>query len=234
LRLTRLLVGLLVLLLLLLALDLLALLALAILLLGRILLVGVVHGFVSMFAAATGMAPLPIKRPAAQRSCSQSRSFRTSISRRFHMKIELALLAAAFAVVPSIAFAANDADCTAEWAQADANKDGVLHGPEADRYLAYIRIRSQTSPQDGKIAQEAFMSACKADTFKAKAPEPGAPLKGANSFTETQAKDRAVAAGVSNVSTMQKDPDGIWRGKGKKAGSDVEIAVDFKGNVVTQ
>ena len=121
------------------------------------------------------------------------------------MKIKAALLVAAFAAVPSIAFAANDADCSAEWAQADANKDGVLHGPEADRYLASIRIRSQASP-----------------------------LKGANSFTENQAKDRAVAAGVSDVSTLQKDADGIWRGTGKKGGSDVEIAVDFKGNVVTQ
>ena len=148
--------------------------------------------------------------------------------------MKVALLVAAFVAVPSIAFAASDADCTAEWAQADANKDGVLHGPEADRYLAYIRIRAQTSPQDGKITQEAFMTACKADTFKAQAPEQGAPLKGANSFTENQAKDRAVAAGVNDVSTLQKDADGIWRGKGKKAGSDVQIAVDFKGNVVTQ
>ena len=121
------------------------------------------------------------------------------------MKIKAALLVAAFAAVPSIAFAANDADCSAEWAQADANKDGVLHGPEADRYLASIRIRSQASP-----------------------------LKGANSFTENQAKDRAVAAGVSDVSTLQKDADGIWRGTGKKGGSDAEIAIDFKGNVVTQ
>jgi hypothetical protein len=150
------------------------------------------------------------------------------------MKLNMALLAAAFAAVPSIAFAASDADCSAEWAQADANKDGVLHGPEADRYLAYIRIRSQTSPQDGRITQEAFLAACKADTFKAQAPEQGAPLKGANSFTESQAKDRAVAAGVSDVSTLQKDADGIWRGTGKKGGSDVQIAVDFKGNVVTQ
>lgn len=148
--------------------------------------------------------------------------------------MKVALLVAAFAAVPSFAFAASDADCAAEWAQADANKDGVLLGPEADRYLAYIRIRAQTSPQDGRITQEAFMTACKADTFKAQVPETGAPLKGANSFTETQAKDRAVAAGVSNVSTLQKDPDGIWRGTGKKAGSDVQIAVDFKGNVVTQ
>lgn len=97
--------------------------------------------------------------------------------------MKVALLVAAFAAVPSIAFAVGEAECTAEWAQADANKDGVLLGPEADRCLACIRIRAQTSP-----------------------------WKGANSFTETQAKDGAVAAGVSEA----------------------QIAVHFKGNVVTQ
>ena len=57
-----------------------------------------------------------------------------------------AIFAVAFASVPHFAFAANDADCAAEWAQADANKDGVIAGPEADRYIAYVRIRSQATP----------------------------------------------------------------------------------------
>ena len=43
------------------------------------------------------------------------------------------------------------------------------------------------------------MKACENDVFMAKAPEPGAPLKGANSFTENQAKDRAIAAGFTSV-----------------------------------
>ena len=60
----------------------------------------------------------------------------------------------------------------------------------------------------------------------------GAPLKGANSFTEGQAKDRAVAHGLGNVSGMKKDNDGIWRGTAMQDGKQVQIAVDYKGNVV--
>lgn len=142
--------------------------------------------------------------------------------------------AVALGAIPQIAFAANDADCAAEWAQADADKDGVIAGPEADRYIAYIRIRSQAAPQDGRITQDAFMAACKGDVFKSKAPDAGAPLKGANSFTESQAKDRAVAAGYTDIATLAKDNDGIWRGSAKKGADPVNVAVDFKGNVVSQ
>lgn len=149
-------------------------------------------------------------------------------------RISAALVVAWSAMIVPAAHAANDADCAAEWTSADANKDGVLAGPEANRYLAYIRIRAQVAPEDGRITQERFMDACRGGTFKAQDPEPGAPLKGANSFTEGQAKDRVLAAGISDVSALTKDADGIWRGTGKKGDRDVAVAVDFKGNVVSQ
>jgi len=108
------------------------------------------------------------------------------------------------------AFAASEADCAAQWKSADGNGDGVLVGPQADRYLAYYRVRAQVTPADGRITQAAFMQACRNDVFMAKAPESGAPLKGANSFTESQAKDRALAAGFTSVSSLVKDGDGVW------------------------
>ncbi len=39
-----------------------------------------------------------------------------------------------------------------------------------------------------------------------------APLPGANSFTEGQAKSRLEANGYSNVSALKKDENGIWKG----------------------
>ena len=143
----------------------------------------------------------------------------------------LALCAPTFTVP---ALAASEADCAAQWTNADADHDGVLSGVEASRYLAYIRIRAQVSPEDGRITQDRFMEACKGDVFKAQDPEPGAPLKGANSFTESQAKDRALAAGIADISPLTKDGDGIWRGTGKKGDKEVAIAVDYKGNVISQ
>jgi len=149
-------------------------------------------------------------------------------------KTALAVLVACAAIFPATAWAASDDDCAAQWKSADGNSDGVLAGPEADRYLAYYRVRAHVTPVDGRITQQDFMKACQNDIFMAKAPEPGAPLKGANSFTEAQAKDRIVAAGFTSVSSLAKDGDGVWRGNAMKDGKAAKVAVDFKGNVVSQ
>lgn len=68
--------------------------------------------------------------------------------------------------------------------------------------------------------------------FNWKALRPGAPLKGSNSFTEGQAKDRAIAWGATGVTGLTKDADGIWRGTSTMDGKPSNVAVDFKGNVV--
>ena len=149
-------------------------------------------------------------------------------------KSALAVLVACWAAWPASAWAASETDCAAQWKSADGNNDGVLVGPEADRYLAYYRVRAHVTPVDGRITQQEFMKSCQSDIFMAKAPEPGAPMKGANSFTEGQAKDRVVAAGFTSVSSLAKDGDGVWRGSAMKDGKGVKVAVDFKGNVVSQ
>ena len=58
------------------------------------------------------------------------------------------------------------------------------------------------------------------------------PAAGANSFTEGQAKSRIEAAGFTNVSDLQKDDQGIWRGRAQRSGQQVSVALDFQGNVV--
>ena len=63
---------------------------------------------------------------------------------------------------------------------------------------------------------------------------PGAPVAGANSFTEGQAKSRIEEKGFKNVSGLQKDKDGVWRGKANQNGKAVNVSVDFQGNVVAQ
>ena len=62
-------------------------------------------------------------------------------------------------------------------------------------------------------------------------PNPGAPVAGANSFTEGQAKSRLETNGFTNVSGLQKDANGVWRGKANKGGQSVDVSVDFQGNV---
>lgn len=57
------------------------------------------------------------------------------------------------------------------------------------------------------------------------------PVAGRNSFTEGQAKSRIEDAGYANVSGLQKDNEGVWRGKADKAGTKTDVSVDFQGNV---
>jgi hypothetical protein len=145
--------------------------------------------------------------------------------------ILIAAVAAAYIALP--AYAATDAECTDMWKRADKNADGVLSDAEAERYAAAMRVSEKTVPADGRINQASFIEACRGDAFAPRKADAGAPLKGANSFTEGQAKDRALAHGVGNVSGLKKDDDGIWRGTAMQDGKQVQIAVDYKGNVVS-
>jgi len=61
-----------------------------------------------------------------------------------------------------------------------------------------------------------------------------APVAGANSFTESQAKSRIEAAGYSDVSGLAKDTNGVWRGKAAKAGKNVDVALDYQGNITAR
>lgn len=61
----------------------------------------------------------------------------------------------------------------------------------------------------------------------------GGARRGANSFTEGQARGHIRHSGFTGVSKLRKDRDGIWRGTAMKGGHRIPVAVDFKGNVTT-
>jgi hypothetical protein len=62
----------------------------------------------------------------------------------------------------------------------------------------------------------------------------GAPVAGANSFTQGQAQSRIKAKGYTQVSGLKKDDRGVWRGTAMRGGKSIEVGVDFEGNVVPQ
>ena len=63
---------------------------------------------------------------------------------------------------------------------------------------------------------------------------PDAPVEGANSFTESQAKERIADAGYTDISGLKLDDKGVWRGTATKDGKSVSVGLDYQGNVVTQ
>lgn len=64
--------------------------------------------------------------------------------------------------------------------------------------------------------------------------DPNAPLAGANSFTENQAKERIEKAGLTQVTDLKKDQQGIWRGRAMVGGKQTDVALDYRGNVVAK
>ena len=59
----------------------------------------------------------------------------------------------------------------------------------------------------------------------------GSAKPGANSFTEGQARQHIVNSGYSDVTGLTKGKDGVWRGMASHNGAQVNVAMDFKGNV---
>jgi hypothetical protein len=142
----------------------------------------------------------------------------------------VAALTATCLALPAVA--ATEADCVTMWNGVNKSNAAVLSDADAQRYTAAMRVRAYKLPEDGKVTRDVFIDACKADVYVQQKSESGAPLKGANSFTEGQAKDRALAHGFTGVGSLVKDGDGIWRGSAMWDGKATQVAVDFKGNVV--
>jgi len=145
---------------------------------------------------------------------------------------------ATLACLASPAWSMSEAECQDLFKKADANSDGVLTDREANRYLAAMRVGDVSEPADKRITAASFMENCRKDIFKVAISDPAvtdpkAPLKGANSFTEGQARDRALARGFTDVTGLKKDDDGIWRGTAAMDGKSVGVAIDYKGNVVS-
>jgi len=58
------------------------------------------------------------------------------------------------------------------------------------------------------------------------------PVAGRNSFTEGEAKTRMENRGFSNIQGLQKDDNGVWRGRAMKDGRTVAVSLDYQGNVI--
>ena len=58
--------------------------------------------------------------------------------------------------------------------------------------------------------------------------------RGANSFTEGEARRRLEQAGYHEVKNLKKDGDGIWRGDALMGSKPASVGLDFKGNVAVR
>lgn len=101
--------------------------------------------------------------------------------------------------------------------------------------LAGSAALAQTAPAPTPSTTPAAPAARDATGSTTRAAVNGAPLEnGANSFTEAQAKSRLEDAGITGISGLAKDDNGIWRGRGTWQGRSVAVGLDFRGNISAQ
>lgn len=87
----------------------------------------------------------------------------------------------------------------------------------------------------GAFAQTATTPTTDGDTPAVATPDSKnatAPVEGANSFTEEQAKERIAEAGYSDITGLMLDDKGVWQAKAMKDGKAVGVALDYQGNIV--
>ena len=74
--------------------------------------------------------------------------------------------------------------------------------------------------------------------FKFASSVSGTLLKNRFSFTDPCGPPSALAplslTTITSVSSLAKDGEGVWRGSAMKDSKSVKVAVDFRGNVVSQ
>ena len=120
----------------------------------------------------------------------------------------MAAIGATLTCMPA-ANAMSDAECTAAWIKADVKSIGAVAEQEARQYFAILHVAGKPVADGMPLKEAAFLEHFKACLFNVVLIDPAAPLSGAKRFTESQAKDRVIAAGFADVSALVKDDQGI-------------------------
>ena len=60
-----------------------------------------------------------------------------------------------------------------------------------------------------------------------------APLSGKNSFTTEQVRRRLERHGFSSVHDLQLDHRGVWNGNALHGGAEVQVSIDYQGNITS-
>ncbi len=119
---------------------------------------------------------------------------------------------------------------TTVWAQVTAAPPRPSAAPSAPG----VNAGPGVPPSAGVVNRNTGPAAAAGDrnqavaTTTANAPQPA---KGANSFTDGEARRRIESNGYADVTGLQKGTDGVWHGTAKKSGNSVKVWLDYKGNV---
>ncbi|AQR62715.1 hypothetical protein BZG35_14455 [Brevundimonas sp. LM2] len=100
-------------------------------------------------------------------------------------------------------------------------------------FLAACGSNEETGPVEGPAVAASDAPRNEAvDTTET--PQDAALTPGANSFTETQAREAIEKQGYTGVGTLSQNENGIWSAPATREGTETTVSVDYKGVVTAQ
>lgn len=115
-----------------------------------------------------------------------------------------------------------------------ATPGNAAPGATSNAPMPGVSTSTGTTPGTGVVDRNTGTAAAAGDrnqalaTTSQNAPQPA---RGANSFSEGEARRRIERSGFSGVGALHKDNGGVWRGTATKNGAPAQVWLDYKGNV---
>ena len=115
-----------------------------------------------------------------------------------------------------------------------ATPGNAAPGATSNAPMPGVSSSTGTTPGIGVVDRNTGTAAASGDrnqalaTTSQNAPQPA---RGANSFSEGEARRRIESSGFAGVGALQKDNGGVWRGTATKNASPAQVWLDYKGNV---
>ncbi len=122
-------------------------------------------------------------------------------------------------------------------ALAQATPGNTAPGATSNAPMPGVSTNTGVTPGTGVVDRNTGAAAASGDrnqavtTTGANAAEPA---RGANSFSEGEARRRLESTGFGGVGSLTKDDGGVWRGTATKDGQAVQVWLDYKGNTGQQ
>jgi len=106
-------------------------------------------------------------------------------------------------------------------------------GATSNAPMPGVSPNTGVTPGTGVVNRNAGTAAASGDrnqavaTTNSNAPQPA---RGANSFSQGEARRRLERSGFQGVGALHKDDGGVWRGSATRDGQPVQVWLDYKGN----
>lgn len=116
---------------------------------------------------------------------------------------------------------------------AQATPGNTAPGATSNAPMPGVSTSTGVTPGTGVVDRNTGAAAASGDRNQAvttTSTNAAEPARGANSFSEGEARRRLESSGFTSVGGLAKDDGGVWRGTATKDGQTMQVWLDYKGN----